>query len=230
MAITYKDQCIHSAYASSITSTDTWDVDAGDLLIVFACANDSAVSINAITDSIGNSYTLLTELDSNNSVMRVGWCISTGSSATATVSVTGSGAATLSIWGVAFTPDSGDTVTREFTATGSGAWDASPWATGSDSTTGDDEVVVACFMTGSGDRTFSSQVIGGTAATVLTPANGGGTYFYRILTSSASGITAQTNVSAAASFVAHLLAFKSAGDAAGGVSWTPHVSKRMIFS
>ncbi|MDD5547134.1 MAG: hypothetical protein PHO67_08290 [Candidatus Omnitrophica bacterium] len=216
MAIVYKAQLVDSEYTAAITSTDNWNVAVGDLLVVFACSNDSAVTINAIADSAGNTYTLLTELDSNNSVMRVGWCIATNAGATTTITVTGSAAATLSIWAVSFTPDAGDTVTREFTATGSGAWDASPWATGADSTTGDDEAVVACFMTGSGDRTFSSQVIGGTAATVLTAANGGGTYFYRILTGAAEDIIAQTNVSGAAAFAAHLLAFKSTGGEPAG--------------
>ncbi len=222
MAIVYKAAAVKSAYTANATlaTTDVINVAVGDLLVVGLCTNNSAGDPSGIADTAGNSWTATDLIEYGNSQVRVYYSVATSANAndlfTGTYSTT---TCTKSIWAASFTPDAGETVSLDFSVTGGSAAEASPWETTTDNMDADaDDAVGIAFFMASGAATYSSQTIGGNAASVLTPANGNGSYFYYIFTANANGVGAVTAVSAGTiAYSTRLLIFKSVAAASGSV-------------
>ena len=221
MGLAYKAVATTSSYGSGNVTTDSGiAVAVGDLVVASITSNDSSVDAAGFTDSVGNSYTLRDVVDAgNSSSQRLAYCIATkaGASVTFTASF-GAGSSTKAINLVTFLPDSGDTVSLEIGLTGSSSWVESPWSTSSDDTVSTDAVAVAFFFCGAAKTYSDEEIPENTAATVLTPANTGSTYFYRILTAGVTGIEAITVTNGNGSFAGELLVFQSVG---GGAATAP---------
>lgn len=212
---------------TSIATSSTLDVAAGDVLLCHV-GYESASTTCTVSDGGSNSFEGGTEEQSgaNTNFSRLFYLLAASANATATFAATlGGTRAYRSIIVLQFRPDSGDAASVDQSAVLDNTTQsiASPAI----STTGTDEVVVAAVKSYS-TATFSAFQIGGVAAdgSVVQPAGSGAwsSMWYRILTATASNITA-TVTQANAPSTCHILAVKL--DAAAAPVWTPRVTMVM---
>lgn len=209
-----------SAYSDSsvgpLSMSSTLDVATGDYLIGFVGYETRSSSVT-VTDGGSISLTVGTEFkhpsSTNYSRMIYGAAASANSTATFTAT-----------WDPTcgyrpfilfqFRPDSGDTpsVDDSDVTSGTGTSIASPAI----STTGDDVVVVGAMKNWSKGGTLSSYAIGGEAATGASIGSNLGAAWYRILSATASDITATVSHTVSDQWNAHILAVKFT--AAAGLS------------
>lgn len=213
MAWTFSDEANGSAYGTGGVSSQAASVSNGDLIVVLVGLAENDKYCDGLSDTAGNSYTIRSAVFDQAPICNVvvGYCIGATGHASNVVTATFSNSdpAWQYIMVAVFTPDSGEAVSLDVAMNKGSGWEASPWETGSNDTTGDDELCVAVFFNGN-ERAYSNQEIpGGTAATVLTSPNSIFTGFYRILSATASGLYAETDSDGSGRYACEMVCFKS---------------------
>ncbi len=216
MGFTFSDEGNGNDYSDTDLSAAAIAVSAGDLIVVLLGTVSSTVYCTGVTDTQGNIYTVRTVVLASGANMVMAYCIDAEANASNVVTASYNLAdnASKTIIATVITPDSGETVTLDVVMNKAADWEASPWETGTDDTTGTDELCIAGLQAGA-SMTFSNQEIpGGTAATLLTSPTAGCAGWYRILTDIASGLYAEIDTTASQVYAIEMLCFKS--EAAGG--------------
>lgn len=195
---------------SAINTSSSLNVAAGDLLVA-CCRWESGASggINVAEVDSSNSFTMGTEIKSSSyeCYIAMGYKISAVADAAFTGRMTlVNSQVELNLVIYQFRPDSGEVVTKDTGPSGN-TTSADPMATAAFTTTGNDEVVVAIIGSYSG-TSFYSRTIGGVSADTNAINLSYSTSFYRILSATASNITAQANTGGSGN-VAAALSFKS---------------------
>ena len=217
MAITARDDSCDRDYTAG-TVAATINVQETDLIVVSVGNPIATVWCTGVTDTIGNSYTVRTGVINDCSLV-FAYCLSSiGSNAGNVITASFNNAdedgksIIVSSWAI----DSGDVVTLDGSANKTGGWEASPWETASDlTTTGTDELVIACFQANATVTYTNHEIPSGTAADgVLCDPGYGIIGFYRILTETLTNEEAEVDPSAENKYSAEVLAFKS--EAGGG--------------
>ena len=217
MAWTFVDsEVLDAGYGTngSETTDNSLAVSAGDLVIVAGAADGSSNTIDAIADSEGNSYTLLTQVSSSNAHQRLGYSVITTGSATMTWTVDYTGGGLRYIMVLVFRPDGGDTVALDVDVNVSG-YDTTLSTTAGNST--GDDAVAAAFGFATAERTWSSEQINDVAADA-TIAGGDNQHrgWYSILSSADASVDADGTVNTVVSFLIQLVIFKAT---AGGSAY-----------
>jgi len=215
MSLAYSATANATTWGTSVSTSSGISVSVGDLIVIGWGGMDSRYDPTTCSDSLGNTYTLRSVLDStNDSTICIGWCISAYSgSATFTGNMVSTASQRCFITVITFTVDSGDTISVDDEGTLVSGWASSPFITSEFSVTGTDCVAVA-FYSAMLSPTFSNQEIpDATAATVVTSGYTNATTFYQLITSTGSGLEAATNSSASAGVAADCVVFKSTASA-----------------
>ena len=221
MALTANDDAAATAYSTG-TLAATIAVATGDLIVVFAGVLREEVFCTGVTDDIGNSYTVRSELvpTGQDCSLVMAYCLaSEGTDATNAITLS-YGDATNSrkmIIATSWTIDGGDTVTLDDASNITDTYQATgEWVTPADEidTTGTDELVIAGYQAGSSGSDYTNaELPPGTGATEISNNDTGDCLFYVILTETIADADATVESDAGASYSAEILAFKSAGAA-----------------
>lgn len=220
-----------AGWAVSFNEAQTATNDAGDTIIPLAAQNlatgalniacfkweTPAVSINSVTDTAGNTYTLLTEQThtGNEPHIRCAYVLSaTGNAANVvTANLNGTG---LYRRGVVY----------EFTYTGTAAFDVEVGSTEATAdttpssntltTTGTEEVCIAAHSDFTG-QTFSGHTINGVAADGSTNLSDAA-YWYKIFSATFTGGASSLTRTATGNWLQRLQCFKITGGGGGGTA------------
>ena len=224
MGITYQDDAEVTTYGTGSIAA-TIDVAAGDLIVVFIGVAPAGTWCTGVTDDIGNSYTVRTAIAANDCTLVFAYVLSSiGADATNVITATfnNSTAVRKNIIASCYEPDSGDVVTLEDSSNKASTYEASPWETPTDeiNTTGDDELLIAGFQSGTTSITYTNHEIpsGIAAGGVFTGAYTNEVCFYRILTATLSNGEAEVDTNVSGRYCAEILAFKSVAGAGGGIA------------
>ena len=221
MALAANDDAAATAYSTGDLAT-TIAVATGDLVVVLSGVLREEVFCTGVTDDIGNSYTVRSEIvpTGQDCSLVMAYCLASEGATAANTITLSYGDATNSrkmIIASSWTIDGGDTVTLDDASNIADTYQAAgEWVTPADEidTTGTDELVIVGYQSGSANSDYANHEIPpGTGATALNENSTGDVLFYVILTETIADADATVESDAGAAYSAEILAFKSAGAA-----------------
>ncbi len=193
---------------TALSTSSTLNLLADDVIVGWATWADGDSTISSFNDGASNSLTMESVHSYGTLVYGcIGIKVAVSANATATFTVTlGTARAYRGIMVMQFRPDAGDTVSKDSSATGSGTGGVS-FLSGNIDTAGTDEVVVGASSFYNTQAEFTSKI--GDVAADGTVSITYSSMWYRILTSTASGIHAEQVVNDATSWVCDIISVKS---------------------
>lgn len=204
--------------ASTLDTTDSLNVAAGDLLVAYVGFDTTSRAISSIQATSGNANAMTVSSISNINTTygAIAYKINADANATATFRLTLDGTANQpGIVVMQFRPDSGDTVTLDSGPSGTTGTSETP-TSASFNTAGTDEVVVcgryAHYKTGSAQKVGSDNADAAYSSGTEIDVSA----WYKILNATKSGITCQETIGYA-DWVCDYLAFKATAPAGGSV-------------
>ena len=194
------------------------NISIGDLVVVVLTTN-AGNTPNAVSDSVGNIYTLLTTKTGGASIQRMAYCIATNAGVGVIITGTynSSQVGIHTVTATSFTPDAGNTVSLDIDVSYVSSWEDTPWTTANDNTTGENCIAYAAFSS-SNTETFSLPLINGKAATPIAVASTITTQFYRVLVETITGLFAQTTLDGGGAQASEMVVFKAIPAAALSVT------------
>lgn len=219
----------YNSVTSVATSTGTLNVAAGDVLVCLGSWNDGTGGTLGCSDGGSNTFTVGAEqheAGAGSCFSAIGYILDAAANATATFTFVHSTAQTGNgIVVLQFRPDSGHVTSLDPTSSnpawGSGA-SGGTLTSGALTTTGNDTIVVGLARNYEGG-TWSSEAIGGTAATAVAATNNKQGAWYRILTEGISSGSATAAQSVSNYWVCGLIGI-SASATSASQSVTPSIS------
>jgi len=219
VSIAYQDECKDDIQATGALACDLEPVDVatGDLIVAFFGVQDGSIACTAVSDDIvGNTYTVRTNVASDGSNQTVAWVVSTGADATNEVTCdtyASDGTDNKQVLVYTFRPTGGsflfDVGESNFdNYENDGTFETA----GGLSTTGSVEVCVAGVQGETGSPTLSNHEIPAATAAddvIVTPEDHNAEAWYRILSSTASGIGAEVDSSGATGYSMEIVCFKA---------------------
>ena len=213
--------------SGDIVSDNAIGVNAGDLIIVDLHTNDSTILPSGVTDSLGNSYTALTQQTNSNANERTYYCTSAGTGAS--VTFTGSfsvGSASKTINITTYRPSAAVTWSLEANTTGSSYGTAVSATAGS---VAGSDMVAHCIVYTNASRTFSSQTIGGVSPDGTLASDGNADIFYKLYTSDTGSVAPADTLSSATQWVCRFLIFKATASGGGSTLTMADMAQAMAI-
>jgi hypothetical protein len=213
---------------TTLDGVGTLNIAAGDLLIGCAGWEASATDCSMAESGGGNAFTMRTRASHGtvSNHFQIGYKIAASANSSATMRLTTNAAAEVRNFIVfQFRPDVGDTVSLD--SGGDGNVGTSQYPVSDDiNTEGTDEVIVAGQKAYT-SRTTTLEKIAETAADLAVDISGYGSGWYNIFAEAKTGKHAQLDYDSSTYWSTDIVAFKAIGSE---VTWTPHVSRTMVFS
>ena len=197
---------VNTAADTTLATSATLNVAAGDVLVCWAAHESGAASGLAVSDGGSNSFTMEAETTTSDEYGAFGVVLVASANATATFTASfGASVAYRNLIVMQFRPDAGETVAADQKNTGTGDSDAA--LSGAITTTGTDEVVLGAVKC-DGNTTSTDEAIGGTAADGVERSGQLASMWYRILTGTAASIAA-TRTLTSSPWVCNIFSVKS---------------------